>query len=256
MLPIIRGISEHPSSLPFSTLIMENSAPLFKNILGTNHLIKGRLNIKQSDLEKLYRILLKDDDRLRKKQARQEKMIKTQITKRNMIRFQQKRNSESLNKSFYPTTNKVSLLYKRQVGIYYIKARFYWEGKQREVQVGSIPNVIEIINIMISNKLLPDLKHVRAKKLTWNQINKRIELIEAIKVIASLKAQEYILRRLMKNKFSGIVEMDDNIHEKNAIPIEIQEIPHTDADNDVPYEEDHEEKEGVEWYERWRRDNL
>ena len=79
MLPIIRGISEHQSSLPFSTLIMENSAPLFKNILGTNHLIKGRLNVKQSDLEKLYRILLKDDDRLRKKQARQEKMIKTQI---------------------------------------------------------------------------------------------------------------------------------------------------------------------------------
>ena len=48
---------------------------------------------------------------------------------------------------------------------FYIKARFYWEGKQREVQVGSIPIVLEIINTMIYNKSLEGLKPVKAKNL-------------------------------------------------------------------------------------------
>ena len=65
-----------------------------------------------------------------------------------------KKNSESLQKSFYPSTNKISLLHKKQGEFYYLKARFYWRGKQREVQVGSIPNVIEIINSIISNNLV------------------------------------------------------------------------------------------------------
>ena len=96
-------------------------------------------------------VLQKGDDRVRKKQAHQETMIKSQITNRNAIKLQRKRNLESLHKSFHPTTNKVSLLYKNQSGSCYIKARFYWEGKQREVQVGSIPIVIAIINTMINN---------------------------------------------------------------------------------------------------------
>ena len=127
------------------------SAQLFDEILEKNQLIKGRLNFNKIDLEKLYQALEKDNNRLKKKQARQEEIIKANITERNKINSQIKRNSESIQKSFYPSTNKISLIYKKQGEFNYVKARFYWGGKQREVQVGSIPNVIEVINSMISN---------------------------------------------------------------------------------------------------------
>ena len=233
---------------------MENSIPLFKKILETNYLIKGRLNVKPSELEKLYVTLQKDDDRLRKKQTHHEKMINSQIIKRNAIKVQRKRNSESLLKSFYPTRNKVSLLYKNQGGAFYIKARFYWEGRQREVQVGSIPIVIEIINNMLENKKLHGVKNLNFNKLTWEEINKRPELIDAIKEIASLKAQEYILRRLLAAKVNVMDKTDD--HKEDIIPLEREEKQNENADNNAQNGEQNEEIEGVEWYEKWRRENL
>ena len=139
---------------------------------------------------------------------------------------------------------------------FYIKARFYWDGKQREVQVGSIPIVLEIINTMISNKLLKGLKPVRAKKLTWNEIKKRSNLISGIKKIASLKSQEYIIRRLMYDKL--------NLLESKNIPdIEENEIPEIVKDNSslpVKYKTDNdgvtEMEDGDNWYDKWRKDNL
>ena len=226
------------------------SAKLFDKILENNQFIKGRLNFNKTELEKLYRALEKDNNRLKKKQARQEEIIKANITERNKINSQIKRNSESVQKSFYPSTNKISLLYKKQGEFYYVKARFYWGGKQREVQVGSIPNVIEIINTLIINKLLPGVKIIKVKKLTWEQINKRPILIDAIKEIASLKAQEYILRRLMYNKLNIVDEMDENIR------LDTEEISHLDAKHESVFEEEDESGEGIEWYKKWRRDNL
>ena len=223
------------------------SAQLFDEILEKNKLINGRLNFNMTDLETLYRALEKDNNRLKKKQARQEERIKANITERNKINSQIKRNSESVQKSFYPSTNKISLLYKKQGEFYYVKARFYWGGKQREVQVGSIPNVIEIINTMIVNKLLFGVKIIKVKKLTWEQINKRPILIDAIKEIASRKAQEYILRRLMHDKL--------NIVDENII-LETEEISHLDTKHEPVYEEEDESEEGIEWYKKWRRDNL
>ena len=142
------------------------SEPLFTEILENNQLINGRLNADKYALEKLFIALQKDSERLIRKQTRQEGIIKSSISKRHEIKLQIKRNCESIQKSFHPSDEKISLLYKKIGNIYYIKARFYWEGKQREVQVGSIPSVIEIINRMISNKLLEGLKPVRATKLT------------------------------------------------------------------------------------------
>jgi len=156
-------------------------APLFTKILENNQLINGRLNADKSDLEKLFMVLQKDSEKLIRKQNRQEEIIKSSISKRNKIKLQIKRNSESIQKSFYPSNEKISLLYKKMGDVFYIKARFYWEGKQREVQVGSILTVLETINTMISNKLLEGLKPVRAKKLTWIEIKKRSDLMDGIR---------------------------------------------------------------------------
>ena len=232
------------------------SAPLFTKILENNQLINGRLNADQSDLEKLFMALEKDSKSLIRKQTRQEKIIKSSISKQHEIKLQIKRNSESIQKSFHPSNEKISLLYKKMGDIFYIKARFYWEGKQREVQVGSIPTVIEIINKMISNKLLEGLKPVRAKKLTWNEIKKRSNLMNGIKKIASLKSQEYILRKLMFNKLNIIGS-------KDITPIEQDKISGITRDNSQNPEnyksetvEVTEVEDGDNWYDRWRKDNL
>ena len=231
-------------------------APLFTKFLEINLLINGRLNADQSDLEKLFMALQKDAERLIRKQTRQEEIIKSSISKRNEIKLQIKRNSESIQKSFHPSNKKISLLYKKMGDIFYIKARFYWEGKQREVQVGSIPGVLEIINRMISNKLLEGLKPVRAKKLTWNEIKKRSHLINGIKKIASLKSQEYILRKLMFNKLNIIGSKDISTIDKYVTP----EISRDNSQNPENYKSETVEvtelEDGDNWYDRWRKDNL
>ena len=230
--------------------------PLFTKILGNNQLINGRLNADKSDLEKLFMVLQKDSDRLVRKQNRQEAIIKSSISKRNEIKLQIKRNSESIQKSFHPSNEKISLLYKKMGDVFYIKARFYWEGKQREVQVGSIPTVLEIINTMISNKLLKGLKPVRAKKLTWNEIKKRPHLMNGIKKMASLKSQEYILRKLMFNKLNIIGSKDISTIDKDETP----EITRDNSQNPENYKSETVEvtevEDGDNWYDRWRKDNL
>ena len=233
---------------------MEISLPLFNKILETNHLVKGRLNVKDSDLKKIYLALQKDDEILGNKLSHHEKLMRTQISKRNAIKLERKRNHETLQKSFYPTTNNVSLLYKKQGESYYIKARFYWGSKQREVQVGSIPIIIEIINNLIVNKILTDIKQIKTIRITWEQINKRPQLINAIKVIATLKAQEYILRRLLAAKLKVIEEIDE--HDKNEFQVEVEEMKDTATENNFQNEENIKEIEGVEWYKKWRRENL
>ena len=229
---------------------MKISAPLFNKIIENNKIIKGRLTFNKTDLEGLYLALKKDNNRLKKKQAHQEEVIKSNITKRNEINSQIKRNSESVQKSFYPSTNKISLIYKKQGEFYYIKARFYWGGKQREVQVGSIPNVITIINSMIVNQLFTGIKIIKVKNLTWKQINKRTSLLDVIKEIASLKAQEYILRKLMQNKLNIMDKLDKNVS------FDIGENSHSTIKQEPLNEEEDKSIEGVEWYKKWRRDNL
>jgi len=231
-------------------------APLFTKILENNQLINGRLNADKSDLEKLFMVLQKDSEKLIRKQNRQEEIIKSSISKRNKIKLQIKRNSESIQKSFYPSNEKISLLYKKMGDVFYIKARFYWEGKQREVQVGSILTVLETINTMISNKLLEGLKPVRAKKLTWIEIKKRSDLMDGIRKIASLKSQEYILRKLMFNKLNIIGSKDISTVDKD----EALEITRDNSQNPENYKSETVEvaevEDGDNWYDRWRKDNL
>tara|TARA_Y100000588_G_scaffold355180_1_gene410146 strand:- start:64 stop:762 length:699 start_codon:yes stop_codon:yes gene_type:complete len=231
------------------------SVPLFNKILENNQLVNGRLNANLSDLEKLYRLLLRDSDKLQRKQIRQEDLIKSAILKRNETKFLIKRNSESVQKSFFPTSEKISLLYKKMGDAFYIKARFYWEGKQREVQVGSILNVLNIINTMISKNMLDGLKPIKLTKITWQEIQKKPNLINGIKEVASIKSQEYILRKLINEKLNNsrineIQDLDNNI--KN-----------TQKDSPQSSKEYHNENSGFSdlhedenWYDRWRKDNL
>ena len=235
---------------------MEKVLPLLNKILENNQLVKGRLRVSQSELEKLYQSLENNTDQLKKKLHRQEELIRSQIRKRNRIKFQLKRNLESINKTFHPSKKNISLLFKKQGESSYIKARLYWGGRQREVQVGSIAIVLKMINNMLSKGILPDLKTIRAKKLTWKQIKQKPELIEAIKAIASFKFQAYIIRQLLGEK---IKKIDSNIQDGEGVeksrPVE-EAIEKVQPENEKVDTSQNAPVEKVDWYVQWRRNNL
>ena len=233
---------------------MKLSEPLFSKILEANKLIKGKLNVSNTDLKKLYADLQQNEEKLKGEQLSHERKIKRQIKKINNIRFNRKRLRESVLKSFYPSKSKISLLYKNQLGTYYIKARFYWAGKQREVQVGSIKNVIVSVNILIDNGMIKNLDSIEKTKISWDEILKKAELKDGIKVIASIKAQEYILRRLLKNSYKKLI-IKEELNQKNIVS--------TSKDISMEKKEEHtivddisDTIEGVDWYEKWREKNL
>ena len=235
---------------------MAATVPLFNEILKNNQLVKGKLQISTSDLEKLFRSLGNNTNQLKKKLHQQEDLIRTQIRRRNEIKFQLKRNLESINKTFHPSKDNISLLFKKQGESSYIKARLYWGGRQREVQVGSITIVIDMINNMISKGILSDLKKIRTKKLTWKQIKQKPELIEAIKAIASFKFQEYIIRQLLGEKIKKIgsnIQDGEGVEKSRPIEEEIEKVhsehERADTSQNAPVEK-------VDWYIQWRRNNL
>ena len=235
---------------------METVLPLLNKILENNQLVKGRLRVSQSELEKLYQSLNNNTDQLTKKLHSQEELIRSQIRKRNGIKFQLKRNLECINKTFHPTKKNISLLFKKQRESSYIKARLYWGGRQREVQVGSIAIVLKMINNMISKGILPNLIKIRAKKLTWKQIKQKPELIEAIKTIAAFKFQEYIIRQLLAGKINKIdsnIQNGKRVEKSRPVKEEIEKVhsehERADTSQNAPVEK-------VDWYIQWRRNNL
>ena len=235
---------------------METVLPLLNKILENNQLVKGRLRVSQSELEKLYQSLENNTDQLKKKLHRQEELIRSQIRKRNRIKFQLKRNLESINKTFHPSKKNISLLFKKQGESSYIKARLYWGGRQREVQVGSIAIVLKMINNMISKGILSDLLKIRAKKLTWKQIKQKPELIEAIKTIAAFKFQEYIIRQLLAGKINKI---DSNIQDGKRVEKSLlveEEIEKVHSEHERADTSQNAPVEKVDWYIQWRRNNL
>ena len=235
---------------------METVLPLLNKILENNQLVKGRLRVSQSELEKLYQSLNNNTDQLTKKLHSQEELIRSQIRKRNRIKFQLKRNLESINKTFHPSKKNISLLFKKQGESSYIKARLYWGGRQREVQVGSIAIVLKMINNMISKGILSDLLKIRAKKLTWKQIKQKPELIEAIKTIAAFKFQEYIIRQLLAGKINKI---DSNIQDGKRVGKSLlveEEIEKVHSEHERADTSQNAPVEKVDWYIQWRRNNL
>ena len=228
------------------------SSSLFDKILINNQIINGKLNVDERVLKKVYNSLNKNFERLESKKNKQEQLIKANIKSLNNIKAQIKKNLESYNKAFKPSINKISLLYKKVGEAFYIKARFYWHGKQREVQIGSISSVISIINKLIEKKILKSLAPLTNYKLKWESILNNPQLINAIKEIASIKSQEYILRKLLEDDPLLLRSIESKKNNQDFIDIDQKTIDEDSTDIYVASDLDEEEN----WYDRWRKDNL
>ena len=123
-------------------------------IIKNNQLIKGRLGLSLTDIRRLYRSKMLQNQKIRKKITFNEKNMKSQLEKNRKLGSELKYLEETVQKAFHPSIKNISLLYKVMGNKEYIKARFYWEGRQREVQVGSIPIVLDIVSNMFEIKVV------------------------------------------------------------------------------------------------------
>ena len=175
---------------------MELSLSLIKELLSKNQLIKGRLNFTSSEIQKLYRSSIKHNKNIQLQLSKENSIVNIALKRIKKLKLELKYCEETLHKAFLPSKGNIALLYKKVGNHYYIKARFYWRGKQREVQVGTVEIVLNIIKNMLYEGYFKDISMEKSFQMTWIQFKKKKYLIEATKEIAALKCQEYIIRKL------------------------------------------------------------
>ena len=218
-----------------------------KNILANNQLVRGRIGLTSVEIQRLYRSIMRQKKKLQKQVIYQKNDVKSSLDQIKILKSELKYCEETFQKAFYPSTKNIALLYKNIGNHYYIKARIYWQRKQREVQVGSIPIVLGIIQKMLDQGYLHDISVPKSGSMTWNQFKNKANLTDATKEIAALKFQEYIIRKLLTKDIDKIEPRgkDKNNDEKleTALPVEKNK-------NEVS------SNKKYEWYAKWRNNNL
>jgi len=153
---------------------------------------------------------------------------------------------DALIKLLIPKDFSLTLVYKNQRNIPYIKGRIYWDNKQREVQIGSIPNVISQINYRCKNGLIPPVKGLGKKNITWEDIRGNPEIESAVKYIGKIKFRQYLLKHFKfpkKSDPSDHLFQVDSTNTKGAGTTNADEYPQNSLESN-------------DWYSLWRRDNL
>ena len=226
---------------------MDISLSLIKDILINNQLIRGRLRLTQADIQKLYLAKFKKNQKIQRNLSKEKKSMKASLDQIKNLKSELKYCEESLQKAFYPSTKNIALLYKNIGNHYYIKARIYWQGQQREVQVGSIPIVLDIIQKMLDQGYLQNISVPKSGNMTWDQFKNKASLIDAAKEIAALKFQEYIIRKLVTEDIDWI---EPGVKYKSNDEKLETALPDGKKQNELS------SNKKYEWYEKWRRNNL
>ena len=226
---------------------MDLSLAKLKEILTNNKLIGGRLKVASSDIQKIYHAKAKQNQNIQLELSKTMNIINSSLSQISYLKSELKYCEETLQKAFYPSTDNIALLYKNVGNNFYIKARFYWQGKQREVQVGSITIVLGIIQKMLDQGYLHDISIPKSSNMTWEKFKNKTQLIDATREIASLKFQEYIIRKLTRDYMHKTGK--GNI-KKNKIKKQKKNIQLEANIDDFQIEEKY------NWYLQWRNNNL
>ena len=135
---------------------------------------------------------------------------------------------------------RVSVSLKKQKSKQYIKGRFWWEGKQRDVQIGSEKSVLSFIKVLEKNKVINKLKLGKEYDFDWTTIQDNKHVLEAIQKIGGIKAAGYILNKV-KESNSKPKKETEKIN-KQGSPSSVTSIK--------------KEKKELDWYESWKNENF
>ena len=205
----------------------------------------GEKGVSSERVEQLAKVMTSAKYRLEKKLGQNLRLAEEHQIEAKELESELKILQSDLEVAFGTKEFKVSLLHKRVGAASYIKGRCWWHGKQREVQIGSIPAVLDRINHMISQGECGDLKIVENGDLSWEELRSNEALIEAVKDIGRARLRKYIIKKLL----SEHLDLDSDHEVPGSIPDEY------DSGLDVSSHLDAIEVNTNEWYVRWRREN-
>lgn len=140
----------------------------------------------------------------------------------------------------------VSISMKKQKSKRYIKGRFWWEGKQRDVQIGSEKTILFLLKNLKKSQIVKGLKIKNGKKINWKFIQADKKLNEAVQTIGRIKATGYILKKvngedILHNQSS---EVEDP--KKNNKKIVIKTSPIVETNEYI----------NMDWYAEWKDENF
>ena len=140
----------------------------------------------------------------------------------------------------------ISISMKKQKSKRYIKGRFWWEGKQRDVQIGSEKTILFLLKNLKKSQIVKGLKIKNGKKINWKIIQADKKLNEAVQTIGRIKATGYILKKvngedILHNQSS---EVEDP--KKNNKKIVIKTSPIVETNKYI----------NMDWYAEWKDENF
>ena len=140
----------------------------------------------------------------------------------------------------------VSISLKKQKTKQYVKGRFWWEGKQRDVQIGSEKTIITLLKNLRKNQLIKGLKLKNDTNLSWKFIQKSKKLIDAVKTIGGIKVTGYVLNKV---KEEGSYPMNSSKGDENYDRLEKKVLI---TSRSVKKEKSMD----MDWYEEWKNENF
>ena len=140
----------------------------------------------------------------------------------------------------------VSISMKKQKKKQYVKGRFWWEGKQRDVQIGSEKTIITLLKNLMKNQLIKGLKLKNDTNLSWKFIQKSKKLIDAVKTIGGIKVTGYVLNKV---KEEGSYPMNSPKEDENYDRLEKKVLI---TSRSVKKEKSMD----MDWYEEWKNENF
>ena len=152
--------------------------------------------------------------------------------------------NDALIKLLVPEEFNLTLICKKQNNIHYIKGRVYWDSKQREIQIGSIPNVIKKIKNLIAKGFLNPIDSLDKINIDWIEIKQDKDILSAIQFIGKAKFKKYLTThfKFLPSNFKGVftskaLSKFSESTEHNTLPVDGASSTNN-------------------WYSSWRENNL
>jgi hypothetical protein len=140
----------------------------------------------------------------------------------------------------------VSISMKKQKSKRYIKGRFWWEGKQRDVQIGSEKTILFLLKNLKKSQIVKGLKIKNWKKINWKFIQADKKLNEAVQTIGRIKATGYILKKVNGKDILHNHSSEVEDPKKNNKKIVIKTSPIVETNEHI----------NMDWYAEWKGENF
>ena len=140
----------------------------------------------------------------------------------------------------------VSISMKKQKSKRYIKGRFWWEGKQRDVQIGSEKTILFLLKNLKKSQIVKGLKIKNGKKINWKFIQADKKLNEAVQTIGRIKATGYILKKVKGEDILHNQSSEVEDPKKNNKKIVIKTSPIVETNEHI----------NMDWYAEWKGENF